>query len=145
VSTTLKKDAVTEVLEKVVAEKGPDYVYPYYSTQCFYSDPEDREAPSCIVGHVVAALDHDAFVELAGYERDNGESLSASQLGSDGYAEFEDDTLRSALQAAQEVQDQGSPWSEALEAYRRVLGGEEAYRVTEEISERRYARLYPNG
>lgn len=144
-STTLKKDAVTEVLEKVVAEKGAEYVYPYFETQCFYADPADTTAPSCIVGHVVAALDPHAFQEIAAHEVDSGESMSVAQLSGDSYVGFEDQRLADALQAAQSVQDGGSPWAEAMEAYRRVLAGEEAYKVAEEISDRRYERQHPEG
>lgn len=136
--TVLNTDAVTEVLTRLVAEKGEDYVYPpavqsIYPTCTYTTAMEDGEyAPSCIVGHVIAELDPELFQELAKYELEEGSSLGVQELvheGSPGY-DFQEDnpqlivddsTLAVALAMAQEIQDRGGTWANAVAAYQEVL------------------------
>lgn len=122
--TLLKTDAVTEALHKAVAEKGGDYVYPWHEVQCSYTEPGEREegsvAPSCIVGYVIDAIDHDALERIAVYEEREGESLGVGELF-DVDVDFQDETLLVALEAAQRVQDRGAPWKYSQIVYDRVI------------------------
>ncbi len=55
-------------LHEAVEEKGADYVYDNGDYDCTYSthpDPDGHRQPSCIVGHVIAKLDPNAFKEIA--------------------------------------------------------------------------------
>jgi hypothetical protein len=137
-TTILKTDAVTEALKEIVAGKE-DFVYPYHETQCFYTDPEDRTAPSCIVGHVIDAIDHEALERLGEYEMQDGESFSVAEMNNGKRfnqrfdLDFDSATLQEALQAAQEVQDLGIPWGRSWEAYQRVLAGENRRTVVDGI------------
>jgi hypothetical protein len=121
-TTILKTDAVTEALNKAIETKGEDYVYPKYEVGCTYTDREDGAvAPSCIVGWVIDAIDHEALERVAKYEESEGESFSVPELVDHAGLEFDNDRLADALQAAQSVQDQGAPWAYAKLAYTRVL------------------------
>jgi len=122
--TTLTNDAVTAALAKIVAEKGADYIYPHAVGTCTYSE---GEAPSCIVGHVVAALSPEDFEALVEYEQSEGESFPANELEEHSALQFERGRLGDALMAAQDVQDSGGTWGNAQEAYRRVLAGGDYY------------------
>lgn len=108
-------EQVLDVLAKVVAGKE-DFVYrldqrhPNGVVQCNYA--EDDGSPSCIVGHVIAALDPHLFRDLAEEEKD-GDSLSVMSTSHYFRSHFEDRALE-ALQAAQRAQDGGSPWGTAL-------------------------------
>lgn len=142
--TVLTKDAVTEKLNGLLEAKGEGYVYPMGGSGCFYAEPGG--APSCIVGHVIAALDPDLFKDVANAEGFQGESYSAKEVFTDGFelpptddwtleerenfehgygprrkGETESTVLTMALQAAQEVQDGGGTWGEAVEAYNLIL------------------------
>lgn len=160
--TIFTRDAVSEALHKAVETKGADYVYPDWNFGCHYADAEaEYQAPSCIVGHVVAALDPELFQNWAEYERQaQGDSFSvrdamygdeydyAEVLDEDGLwvgvgeaqkfrkALSADDRTRDALLAAQRVQDLGQPWGDAQEAFDRVMAGEGEGAVVEEIIDR---------
>lgn len=130
---TLKTNAVTEILNKVVAEKGADYVYPRavasdaYKAGCMYSEVDDSGefAPSCIVGHVVAALDLDSFREIAHMENNEGSSFDAPELfqGRDPLLQTDDVLIPRALSEAQRAQDRGLTWGFALSQYELVMSG----------------------
>lgn len=125
--TTLTKNAVTETLKSLLAEKGEDYIYPGAGRNCTYSEGDG--APSCIVGHVVAALDPEAFKQIVEVERYEGESWSAAQMFSEGFGEAgatvatDSAVLATALQLAQEVQDSGASWGDAVKAYNEAIKG----------------------
>ncbi len=162
----LKKNAVVEALHRAVAEKGEDYVYPaassgYRGGACVYSERNEAgEAyPSCIVGHVIAALDPEEFQAIVEYEQRMDESFSVNELiqgkhgsyeieyGGNRYAEafvpallMEDADVESALSIAQSLQDSGCTWGEAQEGFDRVLAGESRWVVENEIRERKRER-----
>lgn len=139
--TILTKDAVSEALHKAVAEKGEDYVYPRANEGCRYADPYNPEVPSCIVGHVVAALDPETFKRIGQREEENEMSFSATYLLDDGPfgLDPEDDSVVAALQVAQSLQDLGLPWGYAQEGFDRVIKGEEYIMVEGEITSRWHA------
>lgn len=129
------RDAVTEALNSVVAEKGEDYVYPLAGSTCFYADPDSSvAAPSCIVGHVVAALSLELFQEVASFEGGEG-TFSASDIPEEFSVQVEgekDDDAETrlvfqALECAQAIQDYGWPWSVAVKGYNLVLEGWNAW------------------
>lgn len=114
-----------ELLERAVAEKGEDYVYPNWQYGCSY---EGNGAPGCIVGHVLSylgltpeqlnQLDHPGlhFTDVNGDRMsDNSTVDDIATLLSE---EFDIDLTRPAqlfLNHAQTEQDGGAPWSVALE------------------------------
>jgi hypothetical protein len=154
---TFTTNAVTQVLESLVEEKGRDYVYPpaAESIACYYS--EEDGAPSCIVGHVIAKLEPELFHAL--YVRERKAQLGSASADEVlkypvefGRAEddFDDMTsiydnpplddsnpkhnrLARALSVAQSIQDGGRTWGAALEGYRRVLAGEDEWLVRREF------------
>jgi hypothetical protein len=142
--TYFTTDAVTEALHKIVAEKGEDYIYPngISGRTCFYAQ---GGAPSCIVGHVIAALEPEAFREIAAAERVAGsfgaiEAVNGFEYGDeiDNYSSTphltSDETLEQALSAAQTAQDGGMTWGEAMNAYDRIVGGEPSWKVLAEVN-----------
>lgn len=160
---TLEINAVSEALERIVAEKGEDYVYPLAGDDCVYAEKtSDGYVPSCIVGHVVAALDAEAFKNAAEYEQVNGESGGVSDFFQYGFyygddrndwgeypeesEEYQpgiihDEVLTSALQIAQTTQDYGFTWGEALENYRAVLADPSRFmEIDADLRERKYKR-----
>lgn len=155
----LKTDAVTEALEAAVAAKGEDYHYRGYVRadqgaalpgSCSYANEDG--SPSCIVGHVVAALDPRLFAEMVEAEKVEGFPVTELKSGVDivQYDEYDEverqvfiepvksdgPELFEALRVAQVLQDNGHSWGEALEAYRRTLAGEDSYTVELEIKAR---------
>lgn len=110
---------VSEILHQVVAEKGGDYIYERAALgqNCFYSDPNDHTAPSCIVGHVLAKLDPEAFGRVAQEEAFEGGSFGVLSIETSVWGASE----AVALQAAQDVQDAGYAWSVAEKAFDYVM------------------------
>ena len=92
---------VLEHLRAVVADKGADYVY---TEACVYS--LDGE-PACIVGHVYAHL------ELLHLVHRNAVAWTM-------FPDLISAEARSALEAAQCVQDARGTWGEALAAAEQV-------------------------
>lgn len=159
--TKFTRDAVSEALHAAVAAKGEDYVYPGWNEGCYYADPEEHKAPSCIVGHVVAALDPNTFRSWAEFEaQEGGDSFPASEMDTPrryaeeeicdedellvGYGEpqkvreaFEvDEVTKNALSVAQRIQDMGRSWADAQESFDRTMRGEDAESVRAEIMAR---------
>lgn len=131
---TFTRQDVLEAARKIVAEKGPDYVYPRnsinggggYGTNTGPVYAEDGK-PSCLVGHVVHALDPEAFAHLASVEEAYGteaaESLTYHGFDSDAEDEsnyhylpedFWDVEAETLMNSAQTSQDVGNPWGVAL-------------------------------
>jgi hypothetical protein len=142
---TLNRDAVSETLHKIVEETGPDYVYQIPEGtygDCVYADPVTG-APSCIVGHVVAALDPEAFERMAKFEDEAGPFTIMSAIDPNDWArvdvglEVDSADLRSALAMAQEAQDRGMTWGEAQEYFDRVLDGEDREELIKEMLSRK--------
>lgn len=122
---------VLELLDKAVEEKGADYVYPAlvgmavddydhpdisYSPwrdkfgRCLYRNSETNE-PACIVGKVLSYVN---LLDLV------AEGASVLQQGEELLGNFDGDAMI-ALVTAQNSQDNGSSWGEAVESARRVL------------------------
>ena len=125
----LTKNAVQEALDKAIAERGADYVYDS-SNGCHYADwaeVTEVPAPSCVVGFVVDAIDHETFEAVAQYEASEG-TFAVPELAEYGLAQFEDEDVQQALALAQEAQDDGLTWGQARDFAVRYLEGE-AYSV----------------
>lgn len=119
---------VSEILHQVVAEKGGDYIYEHAGGDCFYSDPYDQSAPSCIVGHVLAKLDPEAFQKVAQKENDEESSFGVNEIPTSVW----DYQTAQALQAAQNIQDDGYAWSVAEKAFDYIIeNGGNSYEVAE--------------
>lgn len=111
-------------LEKAVAEKGEDYQYADFrgglTTSCVYFRGDQ---PSCIVGHV---LYYNGMTrnELNRDIRDFNRS-SVQTLSNQGFIAVDNDT-RHLLQRAQNLQDNGVPWGQAVEgAHRKASASHE--------------------
>lgn len=145
---TFTTDVVTETLHRIVADKGADYVYPNAGGTCRYSEPDG--SPSCIVGHVVAALEPEAFAKTVELEAETGDTTDARnylagwQTAYDwdrNYYQYEtprlvdyESTLAEALELAQRAQDGGLTWGQAVEYFdRHIVGGERFFDLCDEI------------
>lgn len=113
-----------ELLQRAVDEKGADYVYVpedggLGKCQYFHNEGGER-VPGCIIGHVLA-------YKGVTYDTLGGRFLnrmSVTYLASNGTVADLSDTphsVLSALRAAQDTQDDGATWSEALAAFDKVL------------------------
>lgn len=116
------EEQVTEAMKAVVAGRE-DYVYEFADSECLYAIDG---APSCVVGHVIHRLDPELFKQVEDWERNTGygnngvnELLYESGLGIDAPM-----NVVSALERAQELQDSGNPWRDALNGYILRLEGE---------------------
>ena len=116
-------------LQKVVAEKGEDYVYQTpkffddetqmleeYDGECLYFAQELNEqgqvqiAPSCIVGHILDAADiYHPTMEVPAW---NGRSANEELFEEVGFTT--DNAGRMLLLEVQNNQDAGDPWGQAL-------------------------------
>lgn len=136
--TKLTTEQVRAELERIVQEKGADYVYSHVVrpdefgefTECFYADPE-TEGPSCLVGHVFASLIPPLFEELRRHEEAWGYSravddLSETSVGSLIHEYLPPEALE-GLALAQAAQDTGQSWGVAL---RQFSAGVKSYRET---------------
>lgn len=129
---TFTRQEVLDAANKAIAEKGADYVYPRASTAGNGYGSKDGpvyaegDSPSCLVGHVIYALDPEAFAHLAAVEARNG-SEAADQLTWFHYGEhgeeatygylpedFWDSEAEALMTLAQSHQDHGIPWGDAL-------------------------------
>lgn len=109
----IRVENVLRALDEVVREFGEDHVYrrPENAEDCLYvhNDPSGK-VPGCIAAMVLARLG----VPLNVLEANEGTSVQALRGG----VRANQDAL-DVLRAAQEEQDQGSPWGVAREyAYR---------------------------
>ncbi|WMI33977.1 hypothetical protein SEA_ERENYEAGER_107 [Microbacterium phage Erenyeager] len=124
---TFTDEQVTEAIERVVADRGEDYVYDNgrnkkWEQGCFYAS-KDGESPSCVVGFVVNALNPEAFRKIVEVEIGGGASFDVQDAlaYTDGELNISTEARR-ALQKAQDEQDGGKPWGDALASYKAVLG-----------------------
>lgn len=113
----------TAAMEAAVAERGADYVYPapvekghpddYHNAAgtCMYQTSDG--APACIIGVALSKIDPSL---MPAYGDTFGASAVIHRL-TDGNS-YE---LPEAAGAAQDAQDQGKTWGEALEAYKKSL------------------------
>jgi hypothetical protein len=108
-------DQLNADLDALVAEKGPDYVYPKAEGDCLYFEGriaigEDEDGyptyddasgvPSCIVGHVAAQDEHTKASQLPLWA-----DTKAAQLAN----------------RVQNLQDNGATWAAAVEQARDEL------------------------
>jgi hypothetical protein len=117
-------EEVEWALRDVVAEYGEEYIYvPPKDGLCRYLDKDPAGIkPACLVGHVLVRLG--ALVsELACQEGRSADALDYGRMGLSLSSE-----AINVLYMAQEVQDEGRPWGDALR---------EALRVAEAIRARR--------
>lgn len=137
-------EEVTAALEKAIATKGEDYVYEPVGVTCRYTTEE--KAPSCIVGWVVAEVNPPLFDALFDFEK-TGNVIAAHDLDHPAKEpEFVDDELAlevdhrtlDALQAAQEIQDEGFAWAYAKRAYDNVLAGQDYREAVAQITATAY-------
>lgn len=112
------REYVTRLMEEAVALKGEDYVYEMPRNKegdvigCSYIH---NDQPSCIVGHVLVAAGVDPD-QLHQHEGVAAENLTIRvQLWDTDY------TMSRALNAAQEAQDSGETWGEALRVFKEEL------------------------
>lgn len=108
------REYVTRLMETAVNMKGPDYVYrvPDDRGACVYINDGQ---PSCLVGHVLVAAG--VPVERLEVWEDTAAREVVGHLGPDDW----DYDLGEALNRAQETQDSGAPWGEALAAFKEAL------------------------
>ena len=112
---TITAAEARELLTRAVEEKGADYVYPRVDNPdgCLYFE---SNAPSCIVGHVLAYKGMEPFEDDAEYNASTVHSLRHRML-----FEVDNDRTFEALRTAQTRQDSGSTWGDALRAALSVL------------------------
>ncbi|MDX2590973.1 hypothetical protein PV343_01365 [Streptomyces sp. WI03-4A] len=127
---TVPASEVIETLREVVAEQ-PDYTYeaPAHMAgegaplSCFYvhvGGNDEPDTPGCLVGHVLNRLGV-PLDRLAMYEGTGSGGMLASVLEITGPLD-EIYRVDEALALAQDAQDNGSTWADALEAATRKPG-----------------------
>ena len=141
--TILTRAAVAEALDKVIIERGGDYVYDTDEHGgCFYSFEDG--SPACIVGAIVALAAPESFEELKYLEAptdDGNGAVRRTPCGSvrgivhDGHLLAESSALATALSQAQSVQDSGGTWEAARSAFVASL------READELGGRRHVRV----
>lgn len=115
---TYTEAEVTAALEAIVAEAGAGFIYKvelrpggYETVECNYYE---FDKPSCIVGHLFDRLGADGSYLVEGF--------SIADMPNDFVEEYFTGRVISALDHAQETQDAGYTWGDALTAYKRELG-----------------------
>lgn len=118
-SIEITYDEAVDLLKLAVEERGADYVYPRSNRDAFDSGCVYFEGttPSCIVGHVLAYKDVDGL-DLR-YANEIGIANLASFV--DNIDLVIDERTVSLLEKAQDAQDSGKTWGEALAAAGVVL------------------------
>lgn len=116
----ITRESFTEAIEKVVAERGEDYVYekPDGFRFCQYTNPDGK--PGCIVGAALAEL---------GYTGENTpilatpKDLSGGEPAQTVFSELGvyDRKLILAASEAQFQQDYSNSWGMALEQYDKTI------------------------
>lgn len=134
-TTTLTRAAVADALDKLIIERGEDFVYSQDELgNCFYTH-EDGE-PACLVGALIAKLDPQAFETLKTLEpvQDDGNGMlhrdpfgSVNRLIENGYIDVESPQLRKALVSLQAHQDTGGTWGTARSVFIDRLRSEDAF------------------
>lgn len=114
-------EKVRSHLVKAVEEKGADYIYPLayksadveagYESECVYAtlDEQGNKAPSCLVGH---AFSYDGLLSEVSADEGMAARVVAERIG---YSS--NDSVLGALDAAQNAQDRGGTWGEALDTF----------------------------
>lgn len=111
---TYTNEQINAALSKALEAKGDDYVYENWQDgNCVYSVAQE---PSCIVGHVLHALDPEMFKRVAEFEADASENRGDTSFGAVALRlnlPFEREQRR-ALQNVQVEQDTGHTWGSAV-------------------------------
>lgn len=126
---TFTNEEVAEAVQMAVEEKGESYIYDEqnlhsetYSMECVYANADDE--PSCIVGHVLYALNPEAFKRVVEFERD-GEA-NRGDTSFNAVADNVETGLTTeqvaALFCAQASQDGGNQWGTARDAFMKRMG-----------------------
>ena len=112
---TFTLDDVLNAARKIIEDEGGDYVYDPQGEGCTYSR---QGTPSCLVGHVIYALEPDTFEKIKDIEEIKGGSQVAAALRGDGWIRenFWTPDAEVARQAMQDEQDKGRTWGEAVYA-----------------------------
>lgn len=135
----LTKNAVQEALDKAIAERGADYRYTdTHKDGCYYAEWDEATevpAPSCVVGFVVDAIDHEAFEALARTEASEGTFSAPELVEYELGIAFEDGDIQEALSLAQQAQDEGLTWGQAREFAIRYLEGEPYSKIRSDMAD----------
>ena len=112
--TTITRENFTAALERAVAERGEDFVYPEAwmtsANACQYSLRDGT--PACIIGLALSYIDPELVPDSFYFGAVDG---VLEDLG------VEDGALIIAARAAQIRQDRGYTWGRSLDAYKAVL------------------------
>lgn len=122
-------EAFTAAIEAAVQERGPEFIYPKgeygwrtligrpagpsHDVTCLYVRT-DADEPACIIGAALHQLGY-PLAYLRRFEGDDGRDVLRMAI------ENVDERLVSAARAAQDHQDNGFTWGEALDVYRSVI------------------------
>lgn len=104
-TNTQIKEATKHALEL----KGEHYIYEKRAGGCVYAVQGE---PSCLVGHIFAEIDPEAFKKLAELDFTDDSSLPEAILEGILDLTYEQEC---ALGRAQRAQDEGVAWGEAVE------------------------------
>lgn len=120
--TKITIENFTAAMRAAVEERGSDYTYPEFNKEvgeddyhsisgtCQYSTPNGE--PACIIGLALSKIDPE-LVPKYGVIGDAGNLMLSLGAGA---------KLSTAAEEAQERQDEGATWGEALEGFETVLG-----------------------
>ncbi len=123
---TLNRTEVIRAAKDLVAEAGEGYVYPGAAIgQCSYIAQDG--IPACLVGQIVERLDPEKYDLLVQFENGGLSHVNETYYAEWGiHAKFsegklvplidtgDDDDLGQALLRAQNRQDNGQPWADAI-------------------------------
>lgn len=105
---------IRKLILKAIDEKGEDYVYPAELREefdtCLYFTPDG--APACIIGHVLAYKGIEATYDIEGQ--------SAYDVLRSCWPEPLPAAVLIAATQAQQTQDGGGTWADALETFDRT-------------------------
>ncbi len=118
--TTITRESFSEAIEAAVAERGPDFIYPLEWKEEFpgNDDPtalrcvyfKEGVGPACIIGVALDKLGVDVEKIVNSDASTILSALGATDLG-----------LLRAADLAQNQQDLGRPWVDALADYQETL------------------------
>lgn len=119
----ITRENFTAAMRAAVAERGEDFVYPAQGSElaeqgwrseggtCVYVLPDG--SPACLIGLALYKIDPGLLTHVE-FQYDDAISVMSR-------AGVRDELLRHAAAMAQEEQDGGAPWGDALSGYERAL------------------------
>jgi hypothetical protein len=117
-------EQVHEAMKKAVQEKGEDYTYVQYGGECYYRHPDTKEK-SCLIGHVLVEVGVESTLIDALERFSIGAILSEARPPfALPLREVFDKRTIYAMNVAQESQDQGSPWGDALADFEAAMSND---------------------